>query len=473
MLAAVEKATREDMPGLVRIAGQDSAMIRMIAARWAELDPMHMFHWLYSDFLLPEGSPDALPSRWEVSNVLFGEWAKRDLRSMIKALTDVPNFGGRDNLRMNVSSQVLNIDVEQGLRVMKEWNIRNFIPDIRKVGQWAARDPQHAAETVLECLSDYAEREVMKEVGKAWSKANPQAGLQFAATLADPMARVTLASEVIRGWAERDLAAAADFASAQTDPTFRASLGQGLVTVWAKTDPASALAWSQENLRGSARTEVIGNLVQAAAEKNLHAAAELVAGMEAGPAQNRACASIFETWFNKGQGERDAAFEWLAALPDAEARRAALDRVQWNWVWKEPDAVRDFITGPHGALASPSMIHQVARSQASKDPEAAMQWTNKLPADRAADARNVVLEHWLTVRPQGAMDYARTLPAGVERDGAIRTVSQTLLYQSPQQAGEWYRQLSATDQRIMRDVFDRTSLSSEQKQHLEQVMKKP
>jgi len=475
MLEAVENATREDMPGLMRIAGKDSAMIRMIAARWAELDPVHMFHWLYTDYLLPEGSPDALPSRSDVSSVLFEEWAKSDLPGMVKALTDVPSFGGRDSLRMNVANQVLKLDVEQGLRVMKEWNVRNYIPDMKKVGEWAARDPQHAAETVLKYVSDYAGRAAMKEVGKAWAKSNPQAGLQFAAVVADPMLRATLANEVIRGWAERDLAAAADFASGQSDHTFRASLGQGLVTIWAEIDPASALAWSQENLRGTGRTEVIGNLVQAAAEKNLHSAAELVAGMESGPAQSRACASIFETWFNKGKGERDAAFEWLAALPDAEARRAAVERVQWNWVWKEPDAVRDFITGPNGDLASKSMIHQVARSQASKNPEAAMQWTNNLSAERAAEARNAVLEQWLTVRPERAMEYARKLPIGAERERAIHTVSLNLLYQSPQQAAEWYRKLADADQRIMRDVFDqtKTSLSSERKQQLEQVMKKP
>ena len=75
-------------------------------------------------------------------------------------------------------------------------------------------------------------------------------------------------------------------------------------------------------------------------------------------AQNRACASIFETWFAKGAGERDAAFDWLASLPDPAARTAALERVQWNWMWREPEAVRDFIAGPHGDLASQSMINQ-------------------------------------------------------------------------------------------------------------------
>jgi hypothetical protein len=244
-----------------------------------------------------------------------------------------------------------------------------------------------------------------------------------------------------------------------------------LVTTWGKTDPAAALAWSQEQLRGGARSEVIAGLIKAAAERNIESAAELVAGMEPGGAQNRACASIFEAWFNKGKDQRNAAFEWLAALPDPEARRAALERVQWNWMWNDPTAVRDFIAGPYGQLASQSMIDQVARNQAAKNPEAAMQWASALPADRASEARNAVLQNWLNIRPEGASAYARKLPAGPERDRAIRTVSQTLIFQSPQQAAEWYRQLSGSEQKIAREVFDRTSLSKELQAELEKAMK--
>jgi hypothetical protein len=45
-------------------------------------------------------------------------------------------------------------------------------------------------------------------------------------------------------------------------------------------------------------------------------------------AQNRACASIFETWFNKGKDQRMQRSKWLAGIPDATAREAAFERVQ-------------------------------------------------------------------------------------------------------------------------------------------------
>jgi hypothetical protein len=460
------------MPGLIRVAGNDSAAVRMLAARWAELDPHHMFTRLYIDALLREGDPQALPERYILTQVLFEHWIKVDLSGAIKALNDVPDFSGRESLRMQTANSIMKTDVEQGLQVMKDWNIRNYIPDMKKVAEWAARDPQRAAESVLKLGNDYAANEALKQVGKAWGDSDPKGGLRFAATLL-PGARATLGGEIIKRWAEKNVVSAAAFAAEQSDAPFRAALAQGLAGTWGKTDPAAALAWSEQNLRGAARTETIAGLIKAAAEKNLTTASELVSNMEPGAAQNRACASIFETWFNKGKGERDAAFEWLGSLPDSAARKAALERVQWDWMWRDPEGVRDFIAGSHGDLASDSMVHQVARNQAARNPEAAMRWAASLPAERAADARNAVFESWVSVRPEGAGDYARKLPAGAERDQAIRTVSQTLIFQAPQQAVEWYRSLPAADQKLVREIFDHSTIGDAQRQKLNDALAKP
>jgi hypothetical protein len=100
-------------------------------------------------------------------------------------------------------------------------------------------------------------------------------------------------------WAQRSPIAAAAFAAAQPDMAYRATLGQGLVSTWSVTDPTAALAWSQQHLRGSARTEAVAGVIRVLAEKDLTAASEIVADMEPGGMQNRACASIFETWFQQ------------------------------------------------------------------------------------------------------------------------------------------------------------------------------
>ena len=470
LLAASEEATARDMPGLIRAAGNDSAAVRMLGARWAELDAPHMFRTMYADFLVPEDSPGTLPSRWILTEALFEQWTAGDPRAVVKALTDVPNFSQRDQLRMTVVNQLMKGDVEQGLIAMSEWNVRNYLPDLKKVASWAEQDPKRAAELASK-LDGYTGQEVLKHVGKAWAQRDPEGGLRFAATLTG-QARASFVGDLIGQWAQRDVERAAKFAASQQDVPFRNALATGLVAAWGKTDPAAALAWSNENLRGIARGEAIAGLVKVAAEKNITSAAELVAGMESGPAQSRACASLFETWFNKGKEQRDAAFEWLSGITDSETRRAAFDRVQWQWMWNDPTGAKEFLSGPYAGLASEQLVSQVARGQANKNPEAALEWAKTLGGERAEQARQAVLESWINIRPEGAAEHVRKLPAGEERDAGIRLVSRSLVWQSPKQAADWFHTLPAEDQKLARETFTQSGLNPDQKQELEKALTK-
>jgi hypothetical protein len=470
LASAAEKASPEDLEALIRRVGNDSAIVSMLCAHWASVDPKHMFASLCADFFMPDGASGALANRWALVDGLFEHWMKADATAAIKAVTEAPNFPGRESLRHSVANRLMKFDVERGLQVLKEWNVRNYIPDMSGVPAWAARDPQHAAETVIRLGNDYVALEALKAVGKTWAQRDPEAGLRFAAAL-EPVSRSAFAIEAMQVWAGKDIPTAAAFTANQSDISFRATLAQGLMKAWAATDPAAALAWSQKNLQGAARTEAIGNLIQAAAERSLTVASQLVADMEPGAAQNRACASIFETWFARKQEERPAALEWLASLPTAEAQRAALERVQWNWMWREPDAVVEFVSGKYGSLATASLIQQVARRQANKNPEAAMSWASQLPAERSADARIAVLETWLSVRPAGASEYVRSLPPGTERTRAVELVSQNLIWQSPERAAEWCRTLPVEEQKAVRDLIARTGLSTDQQSRFEKALK--
>jgi hypothetical protein len=467
LVAAAETATANDMPGIIRAAGDDSAAVRMLAAHWAALDPKHMFASLYADFLLPDGSPVALPQRSALMDSLFEEWSKSDPAGVVKALTDVPDFSGREAMRHNVINRLMATDVETGLGAMGGWNITNYLPRMKQVAEWAARDLPHATQVAAKSNQGYAAREVLKEIGKAWAESDPEGGLRLAATL-DAQSRAALGPEILRVWAAKDIAAAAQFASGQTDIIFRNALAQGLVSTWGKEDPAAALDWSQENLVGKARTEAIGGIVAAAAKKDLVTAGALVAGMEPGAAQNRAAASLFEVWFQKGEDQRAAAIEWLAALPDKEAQRTALDRVQWDWMWKDPDGVRDFIAGPHGELASSHMVNQLARNEAMKNPGAALEWVTKLPADRQADARASVVESWMRFRPEAAADYARNLPPGPERESTLVSVTQQFTWNAPPQAAAWLLTLPEGERK---SILENARFSPEQRRELEAAMK--
>lgn len=462
LFAEIERAKAEDMPGILQAVGKDSAAVRMLGARWAELNPRHMFNYLYSEAPIPADSPAALPLRGELQDALMEEWVKSDITGAREALSVTEDFPGRESFRMSFVNRAMNTDVEQSLLAMRDWKVNHYGPDLEKVDQWAAANPRRAAEIVASLNGGYAAAEALKHVARVWGEQDPQAALQYAAGL-NGDARIAVAVETIGAWAGKDLAAAVTFASAQDDPTFRGALGRGLLKVWADTDPAAALAWSEQNLQGAGRADAIVALIEVVSKKDLAAVADLVAGLNSGAAQNRAAAAVFATWFEKGNEGRESAFEWLRQVEDPEARKTAMERVQWNWNWKEPDSARAFISGPYASLATDSFVQQVARTQAARDPQAAMQWASTLDADRAATARNMVLQNWLQARPEGAMHYVRALPPGPEREESVRSVTQTLVFQNPTQAAAWYRGLSPSEQQMAREIFNRTPLSPEQR----------
>jgi hypothetical protein len=470
LLSFAEKATAADMAALIYSVGPDSTAIRMLAARWAELDPIHMLASIYGDSVLPEDSPNAFPYRSQLGIVLFEEWAKRDLATAVKALTDLPDSSARESYRSILVRAAMKEDVEQGLRLMKEWHIRASVPDMKKVTEWAARDPLHAAKAVVEFGGDYSTQQVLRAIGTVWAQTDPEGGLRYAANV-DPAARAILGNELVRKWAERDPAAAAAFAASQNDMAYRSALGRGLVSTWAVTDPTKALAWSRNHLRGEARTEAVAAVIQTYAESDLTAASQLVADMEPGGMQNRACASIFEAWFNKGPSERNAAFEWLSSLPNQEAQQMALSRVQWNRAFNDPDSLSTFLSGPYAELAPDYVVTQFAGFRAANDPEGAMKWASSLPAARGSAARLGVLGNWMAQRPEQAQAYVLAMPSGSERQDAVRTVSLNIGSQSTERAVEWYRNLPAADQAIAMQAFQQLGWKDHQYKALEKTLK--
>ena len=469
LLAASEEATAREMPGLIRAAGKDGAAIRMLAARWAELDPMHMFRTLHGEYLVAEDAPGALPERSALMDILIESWCAANPAAVVKTLNDVPNFSQREQLRMRAASQLIKTDVERGLTAMSDWNIRNYLPDLKAVGAWAAKDPARAAEVVAKLGHSAVGREALTQVGKAWAATDPQGALQKAASLPF-FAGITFAGQIVGDWAARDLKSAERFTTQIKDPAMRNAAGLGLAKAWAKTDPAAAVAWSNENLRGAARAEAVGGVIKALAEKDIRAAAELASGLEGGALQSRACASIFETWFDKGASSREAAFEWLAGIEDAAVRSAALETVQWKWVWTEPAGVKEFIAGKFGYLASEAVVNNVARNQGMRDPEAAWKWAESLAEDRRTGASQAVLTSWLSIRPEAAADFVRKMEAGAKRDQAIQTVAQHLVWQSPQLAGKWWKGLGPADRKVVREIYDRYGLPADQKAQLENAL---
>jgi hypothetical protein len=129
---------------------------------------------------------------------------------------------------------IMQTDVERGLRLFRDWHIVNFIPRMNGVAPWAAKDPRHAAEFILQIPLDSISSSAIAIVGNEWAKQDPNAALEFAAANPGELGTV-LGGSVMKERAASEL------------PGERGlSAGAAAFNQWFGAQPAEATQWLRD-----------------------------------------------------------------------------------------------------------------------------------------------------------------------------------------------------------------------------------
>lgn len=415
-MTALEKAQLADFPQMARMAKGNSILLRMISARWIELNPRHLFDTLVATAheTVATAGGHAIP-RYELGQQLIQDWSQRDPAAVIAALSG-PDFPAtlRD-LRYTVLNAVMLKDPELGLKTMAEWRVENYGTGTEGIAKWAAANPRHAAEFALAHPAGYTTQTAMEVIGKEWAKSDPQAALTFAAGLKDKYGSA-LAAGIVKEWAGADIAGAAEWLAA-ADARVRNRLSGPMVEIWAKTDTAGAMEWIQDNLSGSGMDEAIGAVLTGAAEKDVTGAASLVADMEASQARTKAALSVARKWFpgfQSGKSVPQETLTWLAALDPASVKHV-VEYMGWQWAGNDSKSLMEFLTSPAGAHVSSYAFTSAAREVARQNPEAAFDWAGRLPAEHQQEVNSTVFREWQQSRPAAAMEWLHKLPVSDSR----------------------------------------------------------
>lgn len=435
LLGAADQASAADMPALLRAAKGLPGATRLLATRWAELDPQHMFRTLCADYARHR-SGGSLAHDWQVRGPLFETWVKTDREAAIAALNDLSCLPSVENRRYLMAQQIMESDPARGLKLMDDWNVINAQQfDTHPLTAWVEKNPRAAAESVMQNNHDMVAGKVMQEIGKAWAGQDPEGALAFAIGHRGKNA-IRLAQAVISEWARRDLAAATAHVSAQGETLTKAQLASPLIEVWAERDPQAVLAWANEHLRGEVRAAAPIPVMMSMAAQDFDAAAVFVAGLDPGNVKNIAAQLIVETWLGRdwlrsGNGGTDAiakvegALQWIASLPEPDARRRATEVASERLATSALDEAMAFLNSPQGASAPQPFFDQAAKRLARKSPESAMQWAEALPPERRLPAQRTVLSEWASSRPEAAQAWVRELPAGEARAALEEVINTT------------------------------------------------
>jgi hypothetical protein len=461
-LEAMEKATLADFPRLAQMARGNPALIRLVASRWIEMDPKHMFDTLAS----ARNGADFPVS--ELQRLLLDEWVKRDIDAAIEAMKHSDGMWSR-NWRNNFASSVVTKDVERGLRLMSEWNVDSYGPSMTPVKKWAAANPRHAAEFALAHPAGYATRLVMETVGKEWARSEPAAALEFAVSKHGEFASI-LASSVLKSWTERNLNEAADWL-AKADSSARTRLSPAFVEAWAKYDAASALKWSEANLTGITFANAAAALVKGAGQTDLAGAAELVKSMGPSRARGEAASALMERWMPEDESKRvpAEAIAWLKGL-DSESIKRVIEQVQWRWSEADPKSFGALISSLSPDQLSSSTYSTLARNMARENPTEALEWAGKLPEAHRLTAGNEVFGEWMRSQPEAARQWLNGLPPNdTRREPFFQNAVSTMAYDA--RGAEQLAAMTPAEQSAAKKYIEKMTLPEDRRTKLLEALK--
>ena len=188
--------------------------------------------------------------------------------------------------------------------------------------RWASLSPVAAASWAEGLPAGQSRADALGQVALAWAELDSDSAWQWAEALPQDAARdaalVSLAYETCR----ENPQLALDRAGLITESDAKSRLVEHAFGVWAASDPQAALQRVREISDPVLRDSSLGALTVAWAESDPRAAATTAAeAMEAGPAQDRAVASIIQRW---AQQDPDAVGQWVEAFSDGRMKENAL-----------------------------------------------------------------------------------------------------------------------------------------------------
>jgi hypothetical protein len=457
-LEALEKATAADCPRLARLAQGNSSLVRLLGARWAELDPRHMF-----ESILASQGP-GFPAG-ELQRVLFEEWPKRDLEGLIAALNRTNGLAVPEQWRRNFAVNLIDKNVERGLALMHEWNVENYGPRMTAVKKWAAANPRHAAEFALAHPSGHATRMVMETIGKEWARTDPAGALEFAMGNRSA-SRSPLAHSVLKTWADRNLAEATDWLAKANNET-RDYLSPAFVEGWAKYDAATALKWSEANLKGTTFANAAAGVVKGAVEVDLAGAAALVTSMGPSKARGDAAAVVMQKWmpeYSSNKPVEPEAIAWLKRL-DGDAISHVLQETQWRWAESDPKGMATFIGSLKPEQVPSQTYSTLARHLARENPVETMAWAQQLPENRRISIAVDAFSEWQRSQPEAAREWLQGLPEkDPRREPLFANVVQQFAH-APHGA-EQLATLKPAEQAAARAIIEKMSLPEDRRRAL-------
>lgn len=300
--------------------------------------------------------------------------------------------------------------------------------------------------------------------------------------------RSLLQSMLFEKWAQTDPRAALEFALSLTGYDRYVATGAAL-EVWAAADSHAAIAWTQKLPPGDPRSTVLQLLIDALAKRDPAAALQFLRTLPRDQFAADAYSIIFTAWAARdprtaasqllstprwqsgnwqnresvaslitmhwAETDPAAALAWARELPDASARRVAVERAFEGWANVDPKAACAALLALPPGTARSRLAGNLVRTLGNRDVPSAIQLIEQMPAGETRnEATQNLAAQWAISDPVAAAAYAAALPPGNARTSALLGVASQWARQDPPAAVAYFSALppDGTRDAALRDI---------------------
>jgi hypothetical protein len=207
-------------------------------------------------------------------------------------------------------------------------------------GGWAATNPAEAASAAAALPLGANRNMALQGVAKDWANKDPQAALDWAASLGSDGTGELKAALIATG--QKDPNLAASYVNKLTDASARNSAISSIAQSMSQDNPAGALDWLDQTATGKTYDNSANKIMANLAQHDPATAATLMAKVTEPGVRDTAIANLAKNWGSKNP---QAAVAWAQSLPDSDgaARNSALRVIVNTWSKYDSSAAAAFV----------------------------------------------------------------------------------------------------------------------------------
>ncbi len=395
-------------------------------------------------------------------NLVMAAYSEKDPQGAWNFALTMPPGTSRQAALMAIISTVANQDPTRALSMSDSIDDQQLRRQMRSMAimNIAQKDPRRALELVTTAGDDSIEDHSVSMIFHQWAQKDPEGAKAAFSKLTGrnaEQARMSLISSL----AQSDPKSAWQFANSlpasamgTMDPR------QQVIQTWAQSDPQAALKAALEIQESGSRASAISSAVSSWARSDFQGALQYAINVSDSTTRSDVLRAMSMNPSGNRQELLDAVFEYM---PTGDNFQQSVSQIISSWAREDPAAAAAAAAQlPLGRIFSQSVSMIASQWSQTGRKEEVFAWAKTLPEGEARrGALGSLFSQWSSQDPQGAIAALTSLDPA-DRKQAIQSISSGWSNKNPEAVLQWSASLTSAEERrdVIRDAVSQWANSA-------------